>query len=132
MNLVDRSVVATVRANAFSIVRPPHRNEAILGTGKQEVAFPVVVNVGDGPLMALEQDWFLQSHTPTTSMGNRSSALQRQPFTKETETTMKILASCIHSAILRTGSRCTGMVSNDRNFVRPSGATQYHSQDEGT
>ncbi len=52
----DSSVMATVSTQALSVVRVPHSGSMILGTREQKVPISVVLEKGQRPLMALQQD----------------------------------------------------------------------------
>jgi len=48
--------MATVSTQALSVVRVPHSGSMILGTREQQVPISVVLEKGQRPLMALQQD----------------------------------------------------------------------------
>jgi hypothetical protein len=52
----DRSVMATVSTQALSVVRVPHSGSMILGTREEQVPISVVLEKGQRPLVALQQN----------------------------------------------------------------------------
>jgi hypothetical protein len=51
----DSTVVATVGSEPLSVVGVPDGGSVVLGTGEEEIAFSVVLEKGQWPLMALHQ-----------------------------------------------------------------------------
>lgn len=49
------AIVALVRAEALAVVGEPDGRGEVLGAGEEEVAVPVVLEEGQGPLMPLHQ-----------------------------------------------------------------------------